>query len=69
MTGRIYLLAGQRVELICTFVLPSKRHPLPPAPAWLTWAAQPPGAPRNAAIRYPSGRIVVRPFRGLRRVR
>lgn len=69
MTGRHYLLGGQQVELICRFVLPSKRNPLPPAPAWLTWVTPPPGAPRNAAIRYPDGHVTVRPFRGLRRVR
>ncbi|MEU6781463.1 hypothetical protein ABZ912_19845 [Nonomuraea angiospora] len=67
MTTRTYLLGGQHVTLVCRFVLPSKRNPLPPAPPWLTWAAQPPGAPRNAAVRYPDGRVVVRPFRGLRR--
>jgi hypothetical protein len=68
MTSRRYLLAGQEVELVCKFVLPSKRNPLPPAPVWLTWVTPPPGAPRNAAVRYPDGRVVVRSFRGLRRL-
>jgi hypothetical protein len=67
VTGRTYLLRGERVELVCTFLLPSKRNPLPPAPAWLTWVTPPPGAPRNAAVRYPDGHVVVRSFRGLRR--
>ncbi|TDD45420.1 hypothetical protein E1286_24185 [Nonomuraea terrae] len=67
MTTRAYLLRGERVELVCRFVLPSKPRPLPPCPPWLTWAAPPPGAPRNAAVAYADGRIVVRPFRGLRR--
>lgn len=67
MTGRTYLLRGEQVELICKFVLPSKRNPLPAAPAWLRWVTPPPGAPRNAAIRYPDGHVEVRPFRGLRR--
>ncbi|MGI5288058.1 hypothetical protein ACQEVF_32600 [Nonomuraea polychroma] len=67
MTGRRYLLGGEQVELICKFVLPSKRNPLPPVPAWLTWVTPPPGAPRNAAVCFLDGRIVVRPFRGLRR--
>lgn len=69
MTGRRYMLHGQQVEVVCAFVLPSKRNPLPPVPAWLTWAAPPAGAPRNAAVRYADGRIVVRPFRGLRRIK
>lgn len=68
MTTRTYLLRGEPVELVCKFVLPSRRNPLPAAPAWLTWATPPPGAPRNAAIRLPDGRVVVRPFRGLRRI-
>ncbi|GAA3550556.1 hypothetical protein GCM10022419_033500 [Nonomuraea rosea] len=68
MTGRRYLLRGGQVELVCTFVLPSARNPLPAAPAWLTWVTPPSGAPRNAAVRYPDGRVVVRPFRGLRRL-
>lgn len=67
MTGRTYLLRGEHVELVCTFVLPSKRNPLPACPPWLHWATPPPGAPRNAAVRHPDGRVVVRPFRGLRR--
>lgn len=67
MTRR-YLLAGEPVDVVCRFVLPSKRNPLPEPPAWLTWVTPPPGAPRNAAIRYPDGTVVVRPFRGLRRI-
>jgi hypothetical protein len=68
MTGRRYILAGQEVVVICRSALPSKRNPLPPCPPWLTWVTPPPGPPRNAAIRYPDGRVVVRPFRGLRRI-
>lgn len=67
MTGRTYLLRGEQVELICKFVLPSKHNPPTPCPAWLRWVTPPPGAPRNAAIRYPDGTVQVRPFRGLRR--
>ncbi|MEV0149074.1 MULTISPECIES: hypothetical protein [unclassified Nonomuraea] len=67
MTGRTYLLGGQHVTVVCAFVLPSKRRPLPTAPDWLTWVTPPPGAPRNVAIRYPEGHVVVRPFRGLRK--
>ncbi|MET8866496.1 hypothetical protein ABZW11_26460 [Nonomuraea sp. NPDC004580] len=67
MTGRTYLLRGEPVTVLHTFVLPSRARPLPPAPPWLHWVTPPPGAPRNAAVRLPDGRIVVRPFRGLRR--
>lgn len=66
MTRR-YLLRGEPVELICRFALPSRHNPPTPCPPWLTWAAPPPGAPRNAAIRLPDGTVIVRPFRGLRR--
>lgn len=67
MTRR-YLLAGEPVELVCRFALPSKHNPLPAAPTWLTWVTPPPGAPRNAALRLPDGTVIVRPFRGLRRI-
>ncbi|MEV0826402.1 hypothetical protein [Nonomuraea rubra] len=69
MTGRWYLVHGEPVTVVCSFVLPSKVRPLSPVPAWLTWAVPPSGAPRNVAVRFADGRIVVRPFRGLRRVR
>ncbi|WP_049568698.1 hypothetical protein [Nonomuraea sp. SBT364] len=68
MISPVYTLRGQAVTVVCRFVLPSKRNPLPPAPPWLHWHRQPPGAPRNAAIRHPDGTITVRPFRGLRRI-
>lgn len=67
MAGRTYLLAGEPVTVVCTFVLPSRARPLPACPAWLHWATPPPGAPRNVAVRHPDGRTVVRPARGLRR--
>lgn len=67
MTGRVYLLRGEPVELVCRFTLPSQRNPAAPCPPWLRWVTPPPGAPRNAAVRYRDGHVEVRPFRGLRR--
>jgi len=68
MNGRRYLLHGEGVTVVHEFVLPSKQRPLPPCPPWLRWVTPPPGAPRNVAVRFADGRIVVRPFRGLRRI-
>lgn len=69
MSGRRYMLRGEHVTVLCAFVLPSKARPLPACPPWLRWVTPPPGAPRNVAVRYADGRIVVRPFRGLRRIK
>lgn len=67
MNGRRYLLNGEPVTVVCVFALPSMACPLPPCPPWLRWVVPPPGAPRNVAVRFPDGHVVVRPFRGLRR--
>lgn len=67
MIGRTYLLRGEPVTVTCAFALPSRARPAAPCPPWLHWVRQPPGAPRNVAIRLPDGTVTVRPFRGLRR--
>ena len=66
MTGRTYLLRGQPVTVVVAFN--ASRRDLPPAPPWLHWWQPPKGAPRNVAIRHPDGRVIVRGFRGLRRL-
>lgn len=66
--SRRYLERGEPVEVVTRFALPSKKRPLPPNPPWLLWAQPPKGTPRNVAIRRSTGEIVVRPFRGLRRI-
>lgn len=48
--GRVYMLAGEPVLLLCV-------------------ANGPKGSPRNALVMRPNGTKIVRPFRGLRRLR
>lgn len=63
----VYLERGRPVTVHARFRLPSKTNPPAPCPAWLRWTATPKSAPRNVLIEREDGRLVVRPFRGLRR--
>lgn len=69
MIGRTYVLSGEPVTVRARFALPSRRNPLPVCPTWLWWHRSPKGAPRNVLVQHADGRLEVRPFRGLRRVR
>jgi acetyl esterase len=62
--GRTYLERGQPVTVLARWATP------PPAPDGVVVWLRPPrrGGPRNVLIRRADGSLVVRPFRGLRRL-
>lgn len=65
ITGSTYLLRGQPVRVEAAWN--GKRNPdLPRLQAALPLICTRPTAPRNIAYRDELGRLVVRPFRGLR---
>lgn len=64
MTGRTYLLRGTPVTVVTAYNARTKGRP--PCPPWLHWEKPPKGTPRNVAVRFPDGQVVVRGFRGLR---
>lgn len=64
MTGRTYLLRGTPVTV--TIAYNARMKGRPPCPSWLHWERPPKGVPRNVAVRFPDGSVVVRGFRGLR---
>jgi len=63
ITGRTYLLRGQRVIILIQWATPRPAPGEPVLPHVHTRRT----APRNVLIRHPDGTETIRPFRGLRR--
>ncbi len=63
ITGRTYLLRGQRVTVLIQWATPRPDPGEPVLPHVRTGRT----APRNVLIRHPDGTHTIRPFRGLRR--
>lgn len=64
MIGRTYLLRGERVVVVVTWRQQPKAERMPEVPHLNLR----PWTPKNVMVRLPDGSLVVRPFRGLRRI-